>query len=97
MLEKSRFDVLDDYLEAEIVSYSLNDEEPVLDIKWLNQSNIGDNMMIRSRPTYPSDKMTFNFANLTRNKKIHHIAFSSLDENYRFAFHLMLEDSLRKF
>ena len=90
MLEISKFNVSKDFEITEIVSYNLKDDEAVLDMKY-------NNMMIRSRPTYPTDRVTYNFANLTRNKKIHHIAFSSLDENYQFAFHLMLEDSLRKF
>ena len=97
MLELSKFNVSKDFEITEIVSYNLKDDEAVLNTEWLELWNMKyNNMMIRSRPTYPTDRVTYNFANLTRNKKLRHISFY-LRVNHTYAFHLMLEDSLRKF
>ena len=54
------------------------------------------NLMIKTRPSYPSDKLTFTIANVTKEKQIRFLNIN-LILNGRFNVDLTLEDSKRRF
>ena len=53
-------------------------------------------MMIKTRPRYPTNKLTFSIANLAKGKHIHFINIK-LDSNADFHVAVSLEDSKRNF
>ena len=52
------------------------------------------NMMIDARPSYPSNKLTLNIANLTRDKAIRYLVFY-VNLNQQYDIDVILEDSKR--
>ena len=54
-------------------------------------------MMKESRPSYPSTKLTFNIANITKGKPIRWFNIDLLNLNGRFDVDLIIEDTLRNF
>ena len=56
------------------------------------------NMMIETRPRYPSNKLTFTIANLAKGKTIRIININfEIDSNAKFDIDLFFEDSKRNF
>ena len=53
-------------------------------------------MMIQTRPSYPSNKLTFTIANLTKNKAIRFFDIN-LELNEQFDVDVILEDPNRNF
>ena len=55
-------------------------------------------MMIETRPSYPSDKLTLNVADLTKDRVIKFFYFNLfLNLNEKYDVNLVLEDSKRNF
>ena len=61
------------------------------DVKTMREMN----MIIETRPRYPSTKLTFTIANITKGKTIRWFNINSLNLNGRFDIDLVLEDSQR--
>ena len=54
-------------------------------------------MMIETRPRYPSNKLTFTMANITKGKRIHFLNIKLNSSNTIFDVDVSLEDSKRNF
>ena len=52
-------------------------------------------MMMESRPSYPTDKLTFSIANLTRDSSIQFLGLMFYPNHSEYDVSLMLEDSQR--
>ena len=84
-------DVLEvfDWLSLEIRNIT---DEIDLDVRNMTKMK----MMVDTRPRYPSDKVTFTIAEITRNKDIRNFNIG-LKLNRRFDVDVVLEDSQRNF
>ena len=66
------------------------------DIRYWPKNMTEMKMMIQTRPRYPSDKLTFNIANITKGKTIRFINIE-FNSNATFDIDFFLEDSKRNF
>ena len=72
---------------------NLGSKEPILDTYW--STNMTEKkMMIETRPRYPSNKLTFTIANITKGTNIRFLDII-LNLNAKFDVDLLLEDSKR--
>ena len=90
ILAQAKLDVLEvfDWVTLEIK----NTDE--IDLEVANMTEM--KMMIETRPRYPSDKITFTIADITKNKAIRFFNIG-LKWNRRFDVDVVLEDSKRDF
>ena len=90
ILAQAKLDVLEvfDWVTLEIK----NTDE--IDLEVANMTEM--KMMIETRPRYPSDKITFTIADITKNKAIRFFNIG-LKWNRRFDVDVVLEDSKREF
>ena len=89
-MAQAKLDVLEvfDWVTLEIK----NTDE--IDLEVANMTEM--KMMIETRPRYPSDKITFTIADITKNKAIRFFNIG-LKWNRRFDVDVVLEDSKRDF
>ena len=90
ILAQAKLDVLEvfDWVTLEVK----NTDE--IDLEVANMTEM--KMMIETRPRYPSDKITFTIADITKNKAIRFFNIG-LKWNRRFDVDVVLEDSKRDF
>ena len=93
---------------ADIWSQSREDVNEVLEYLAVGNHNFTDSMailptnmaqmkmMIKTRPRYPSNKLTFTIADIAKGKTISNININ-IDSNATFDVDLFLEDSKRNF
>ena len=95
ILAEGKLDVLDVFGSIDLTSYNITDAitESQTEEFWL--TNMAE-MMRDTRPTYPSSKVTFTIANVTKQKSIRffNIYFNL---NGQFDVDMVLEDSQRNF
>ena len=96
MLTESRLDVLEVFDLIDLVYYNITERKTKSnsDKYWL--TNLTDMMLLETRPSYPSNKLTFTIANITRDKDIRFLNIY-LILNGQFNVDLILEDSKRNF
>ena len=92
---ESQYDVLDVFDSAIFASYTNIDGGKKLFYDILEISKMKE-MMIHTGHTYPSDRLTFNIANLTKSKNIRYFSIIFL-LNKKFGVEALLEDSKRNF
>ena len=96
ILEKSKFSALDVFNFVSLDYWYTGSEGREYNTILFNLTDLENNSMILpTRSIYPSDKMTFTLANLTRDKSISFLNIY-LDLNNKFDVGLVLEDSKRK-
>ena len=90
-----KLDVLDVFGSVDLTSYNITDAitESKTETFWLK--NMAE-MMRDTRPTYPSSKVTFTIANVTKHKAIRFFNIW-LNLNGEFDIDVVLEDSKRNF
>ena len=77
-------------------NYYVNDERTMNKIDEFGVSEmIANNMMIKTRPRYPSDKLSLTIADITKDKLIRY--FCIYLKNGQFDLNVILEDSQRNF
>ena len=77
-------------------NYYVNDERTENKIDEFGVSEmIANKMMIKTRPRYPSDKLSFTIANITKDKLIRYFSIYMLYG--QFDVNIILEDSQRNF
>ena len=92
---RSKFDVLDVFHRTELKYFTTTDGKKAMRHDVFELTDISG-MMIETRPTYPSDRLTFNQANITRAQSIRYLnIFCHL--NNQFTVNVILEDSKRNF
>ena len=91
----SKFDVMDVFHSTELKYFTKTDGKKSMRHDVFEPSHLSE-MMIETRPTYPSDRLTFNQANITKALSIRYFnIFFNL--NNLFDVNVILEDSKRNF
>ena len=90
ILDHAKLDVLEVFESAQL-KY---EENQWVFLPFTNMTEM--NMMIDTRPRYPSDKTTFTIADITKNKHIRWLDVG-LNLKRRFDVDVILEDSQRNF
>ena len=90
-------DVLEVFDLIDLVYYNISDQKlkSISDKYWATNMT-QTMMMLETRPSYPSNKLTFTIANITRDKDIRFLNIY-LTLNGQFDIDLILEDSKRNF
>ena len=99
ILEASKFDIISAFNGLELVVYHESSGEIELQVYNLTLTvKDMEKMMVETRPCYPTDKLTFSIADLTRDKTIQFLGlmFFSNKSEYKFnSISIMLEDTQR--
>ena len=88
---------MDEVAGSELFAYRERSGERELQVDNLTAKDM-EEMMVETRPCYPTDKLTFSFADLTRDKTIQFLGlmFYSNKSEYKFkSISIMLEDTQR--
>ena len=92
---RSKFDVLDVFYSTELKYFTKTDGKKSMHHDVFELRDILK-MMVETRPTYPSDRLTFNQANITKAQSIRYFnIFFNL--NNQFDVNVILEDKKRNF
>ena len=91
----SKFDVLDVFHSTELKYFTKTDGKKSMRHDVFNRRDISE-LMIETRPTYPSDRLTFRQANISKAQSIRYFnIFFNL--NNQFDVNVILEDKKRNF
>ena len=88
---------MDEVAGSELFAYRERSGERELQVDNLTAKDM-EEMMVETRPCYPTDKLTFSIADLTRDKTIQFLGlmFFSNKSEYKFnSISIMLEDTQR--
>ena len=97
-MANAKLDVLNVFDSIDNVYYNITDEvtKNQFDSFWIrNMTEMG--MMIDTRPSYPSNKITFTTADITKGITIRYININLLNLKGQFDIDVVLEDSQRNF
>ena len=94
ILDASKFDIKGSFVGAEHHAYFGSSGERELQQVYKPVNDMKD-MMMESRPSYPTDKLTFSIANLTRDSSIQFLGLMFYPNHSEYDVSLMLEDSQR--
>ena len=87
---ESKLDVSEVFYSIELVYV----HDPVVDLSIENMTEM--EMMIETRPSYPSNKLTFSITDFTKDKVIHYFNIM-LFLNEQYDVDVVIEDSKRNF
>ena len=98
ILTYGKLDVLEAFKSMDLHYYNIN--EDITESKWTDLLGVKQmtdiKMIIKTRPRYPSDRLTFSIANITKHRVI--LFFNIwLNLTGQFYIDVVLEDSLRNF
>ena len=93
-MTEAKLDVLDVFSWVDLMYSVPDDGEKLqwLDFEFTEMETVND-----KRPSYPSSKLTFNIANITKGKTIHIFNINLYNLNGLFDVDIIFEDSQRNF
>ena len=93
-MAEGKYDVSEIFDSIDLKYYNISDESETISFGLEDMAEMM--MLIDTRPTYPSSKLTFSIANITKNKTTRFFnIYLSLNGN--LDFNVVLEDSKRNF
>ena len=96
ILEASKFDITSAFAGSEFIAYHERSGERELQVYDLNLTvKDMEKMMVETRPCYPTDKLTFSIADLTRDKTIQFLGLMFNSSHRKYDISVMLEDRQR--
>ena len=98
ILAEAKLEVFEVFAYVDLEYYSIQDEGEVSEWDYFDITKMKEMMMmIETRPSYPSSKLTFTAANITTGIKTRFFNINVLNLNGKFDVDVFLEDSQRNF
>ena len=95
-MEASKFDIISAFNGLELVVYHEGSGGSELKVHNLTlRVKDMEKMMVETRPCYPTDKLTFSIADLTRDKTIQFLGLMFYSNHRKYDISVMLEDRQR--
>ena len=97
-MANAKLDVLNVFNSIDNVYYNITDDVAENQFDSFSIKNMIEmKMLIETRPSYPSNKITFTTADITKGITIRYININLLNLNGQFDIDVVLEDSQRNF
>ena len=93
IMTEGLYDISEILPYTELEYFNISDEITKSGFTWFGPEDMAE-MMIDTRPTYPSSKLTFSIANITKHKEIRFFNIY-IDLNWVYDVNLIFEDSKR--